>query len=210
MIKIQIGGSPCTFWSIARAATNSPITRETANEGMGWELYLNYLIALDKFQPDIWLYENVASMSKEIKASISAHFGSEPHQINGGLVSAAERDRFYWTNNRKHIVAKQIRKSKQERLDLVNSLKTPCQKCGESRPYLIQFHHRNPDEKLFEIPQVNSHGVEAVKREVKKCVCLCANCHMEFHWMYGKRPDNPEKALELYLNTSGDCRGVKP
>lgn len=98
MLKIQIGGSPCTYWSIARAANNSPITRETINEGLGWELYWNYLIALAKFQPDIWLYENVASMSKEIKASISAHFGRDPHQINGSLVSAAERDRFFWTN----------------------------------------------------------------------------------------------------------------
>lgn len=98
MLKILIGGSPCTYWSIARAATNSPITRETVNEGIGWELYLNYLIAQEKFKPDIWLYENVASMSKEIKASISAHFGCDPHQINGSLVSAAERDRFFWTN----------------------------------------------------------------------------------------------------------------
>lgn len=98
MLKIQIGGSPCTFWSIARAATNSLITRETVNEGFGWELYLNYLIALEKFRPDIWLYENVASMSREIRESISAHFDREPHQINGSLVSAAERDRFFWTN----------------------------------------------------------------------------------------------------------------
>lgn len=98
MIKIQIGGSPCTYWSIARAATNSPITRETVNEGLGWELYLNYLIAMEKFHPDIWLYENVASMSQDIKASISAHFGRDPDQLDGGLVSAAARDRFWWSN----------------------------------------------------------------------------------------------------------------
>jgi DNA (cytosine-5)-methyltransferase 3A len=98
MIKLLIGGSPCTYWSVARAATNSPITRETKNEGFGWELYLNYLTALNRFKPDIWLYENVASMSKDIKASITAHFNREPYQINGGLVSAAERDRFFWTN----------------------------------------------------------------------------------------------------------------
>lgn len=98
MIKIQIGGSPCTLWSIARAATNSPITRETQNSGIGWELYLNYLIALRKFNPQIWIYENVASMSPDIKSSISAHFGCEPNEIDGGLVSAAERERFYWTN----------------------------------------------------------------------------------------------------------------
>lgn len=98
MLKFLIGGSPCTYWSIARTATNSPITRETANEGMGWELYWNYRIALEKFQPDFWLYENVASMSADIKASISAHFGREPYRLDGGLVSAAERDRFFWSN----------------------------------------------------------------------------------------------------------------
>ena len=98
MLRILIGGSPCTYWSIARAATNSPITRETKNEGLGWELYENYLIAMKKFRPDLWLYENVASMSKDVKASISAHFGREPYQLDGGLVSAAERDRFFWSN----------------------------------------------------------------------------------------------------------------
>lgn len=98
MIKIGLGGSPCTFWSIARAATNSPITRETKNEGLGWELFENFCIALEKFQPDIWLYENVASMSGVIKESITAHLGYDPHQINGGRLSAALRDRLWWTN----------------------------------------------------------------------------------------------------------------
>jgi DNA (cytosine-5)-methyltransferase 3A len=92
MIKIRIGGSPCTYWSIARTATNSPITRETENKGMGWELFKNYAIALDKFQPDLWLYENVASMSRDIKASITANLGCDPYLINGALVSAAERE----------------------------------------------------------------------------------------------------------------------
>lgn len=98
MIKLLLGGSPCTYWSIARAATNSPITRETQNSGMGWELFRNYEIALQKFQPDYFLYENVASMSCDIKNSISVHLGCEPHMIDGGLVSAAKRDRYFWTS----------------------------------------------------------------------------------------------------------------
>lgn len=98
MIKLLIGGSPCVFWSIARAATNSPITRETKNEGFGFELFFNYELAKERFCPDFWLYENVASMANEIKNSITARLGSVPIRINGGLVSAAERDRYYWTN----------------------------------------------------------------------------------------------------------------
>lgn len=98
MIKIQLGGSPCTYWSIARAATNSPITRETKNEGLGWELFFNYEIALKKFCPDVWLYENVASMHAHVRRAITEHLGVPPDQIDGGLVSAAWRDRLWWSN----------------------------------------------------------------------------------------------------------------
>lgn len=53
MIKLLIGGSPCTFWSIAQKNN-----RETEAEGLGWELFKNYLIAKEKFKPDFFLYEN--------------------------------------------------------------------------------------------------------------------------------------------------------
>ena len=98
MIKLLIGGSPCTFWSICRAGTLSEITRETKCEGIGWELFLNYVIAKDKFKPDFFIYENVASMHKYIKQSISCHLNCQPMMIDGGLVSAAHRERFFWTN----------------------------------------------------------------------------------------------------------------
>jgi DNA (cytosine-5)-methyltransferase 3A len=93
MQKILIGGSPCTRWSVCR-----PHDRETKSSGIGWELFQNYVTAKEKFNPDFYLYENVASMSKDIKQEISKAFQTEPININGALVSAAERDRFYWTN----------------------------------------------------------------------------------------------------------------
>ena len=57
-MKILIGGSPCTHWSIAQTKN-----RETEASGIGWELFLNYRIARDKYQPDFFLYENNKSMS---------------------------------------------------------------------------------------------------------------------------------------------------
>lgn len=53
MIKILIGGSPCTYWSVAQKKG-----REVEAEGLGWELFRNYLIAKEKFKPDFFLYEN--------------------------------------------------------------------------------------------------------------------------------------------------------
>lgn len=92
MIKLLIGGSPCTKWSIAQR------NRETKAEGIGWELFENYDIARRKFKPDFFLYENNWSASKEIKDQIQDVLGCKLMRINSRLVSAQNRDRFYVFN----------------------------------------------------------------------------------------------------------------
>lgn len=95
MMKLLIGGSPCTHWSIAQTKH-----RETEASGIGWELFLNYRIARDKYQPDYFLYENNKSMSPAIRAQITAELGVEPVLINSALVSAQNRQRLYWAGKR--------------------------------------------------------------------------------------------------------------
>ena len=92
-IKLLLGGSPCTYWSIAKTSG-----RETTAEGQGWELFKNYLIAKEKFKPDFFLYENNWSASKAIKDQIQEELGCELMRINSALVSAQKRDRFYVFN----------------------------------------------------------------------------------------------------------------
>ena len=94
-MKLLIGGSPCTHWSIAQTKN-----RETEPSGIGWDLFENYLIALDKFKPDYFLYENNKSMSKAIRNEITNRFGFEPICINSALVSAQNRQRLYWCGKR--------------------------------------------------------------------------------------------------------------
>lgn len=93
MMKILMGGSPCTHWSIAQTKN-----RETEPKGLGWELFKNYLIALEKFKPDYFLYENNKSMSPAIREQITKELGVEPILINSATVSAQNRNRLYWTN----------------------------------------------------------------------------------------------------------------
>lgn len=94
-MKLLIGGSPCTHWSIAQTKN-----RETEASGIGWELFLNYRIARDKYKPDFFLYENNKSMSPVIRAQITAELGVEPVLINSALVSAQNRQRLYWVGKR--------------------------------------------------------------------------------------------------------------
>lgn len=93
MIKLYMGGSPCTHWSIAQTKN-----RETEPSGLGWELFENYVIGLKKYKPDYFLYENNKSMSPAIREQITKELGVEPILINSALVSAQNRNRLYWTN----------------------------------------------------------------------------------------------------------------
>ncbi len=93
MIKLLIGGSPCTKWSIAQKNG-----RETKPQGIGWELFENYLIAKEKFKPDFFLYENNKSAAQPIKDQISKELGVDLMYINSALVSAQNRERFYAFN----------------------------------------------------------------------------------------------------------------
>ena len=86
MIKLLIGGSPCTHWSIAQHNG-----REKQAKGIGCELFKCYLAAKEKFKPDFFLYENNKSASNEIKQQISESLGMPLHYINSSLVSAQNR-----------------------------------------------------------------------------------------------------------------------
>lgn len=95
-IDYLIGGSPCTYWSIAQ----SPDKRETTASGAGWELFSQYVKALHEAKPKYFIYENNKSMSRAIYESISETFGFEPIMINSALVSAQNRQRYYWVGKR--------------------------------------------------------------------------------------------------------------
>jgi len=79
-----VGGSPCTYWSIAQSSDK----RETTVSGIGWELFSQYVRALNEAKPKYFIYENNKSMSKQIRASIDETFGFEAVYINSALVSA--------------------------------------------------------------------------------------------------------------------------
>ena len=95
-IDYLIGGSPCTYWSIAQ----SPDKRETTASGIGWELFSQYVRALHETKPRFFIYENNKSMSKAIRQSITETFGFEPICVNSALVSAQNRQRLYWVGKR--------------------------------------------------------------------------------------------------------------
>lgn len=91
-------------------------------------------------------------------------------------------------------------KDRERRRAFNEKWKHPCEKCGEERLYLIQFHHIDPSTKSFCIgANATSKQDALLEEEVKKCICLCSNCHDEFHYLYGAKPKNPVESLSEYL-----------
>ena len=73
----------------------------------------------------------------------------------------------------------------QEKKQLIQDLKTQdkCAKCGENRGYVLDYHHIDPQQKKDTIARMtsNNYGLSKVMNEIQKCICLCSNCHREFH-----------------------------
>lgn len=89
---LLLGGSPCTFWSIAKKG------RETTADGEGFRLFMQFVRAREESCCPYFLYENNHSIHQNIKNEISKRLGVQPIMINSALVSAQQRKRCYWTN----------------------------------------------------------------------------------------------------------------
>jgi hypothetical protein len=60
--------------------------------------------------------------------------------------------------------------------------KRKCVKCGISDPRVLDFHHKGND-KEFAVSSFEHIGatLDRIKKEVEKCVVICANCHRILH-----------------------------
>lgn len=92
-IDLLIGGSPCQGFSFAGKQLNFNDERSKL-----FFVYVDILNHIKKLNSNVkFLLENV-KMKKEYLDVISQHLGIKPVFINSSLVSAQNRQRYYWTN----------------------------------------------------------------------------------------------------------------
>lgn len=75
-----------------------------------------------------------------------------------------------------------------------------CVDCGEQHPATLQFHHLNAEDKMFNVGDAVRDGIslDKIKKEIEKCIVLCANCHSIRHFnMRNKQQISPGIAGEL-------------
>lgn len=58
-----------------------------------------------------------------------------------------------------------------------------CTKCGYNKCIgAMQFHHRDPNKKEFNIGS-SDMAWNKIEKELEKCDLLCSNCHYEFEYV---------------------------
>lgn len=91
-------------------------------------------------------------------------------------------------DRKKSVQTWRRKKSEEGRLWMTELKRTlSCKKCGLSfkdQPWLLDFHHRDPSTKLFQVGCAPTylkprHVIEA---EIAKCDPLCVNCHRTLHY----------------------------
>lgn len=175
-IWLLIGGSPCTSLSCAAGQKESGL--EKGESGLFWE----YIRILNEVKPEYFLLENVASMKKADRETITKIMGVEPIMINSALVSAQQRKRLYWTNIKgieqpedKHIYLKDVLESgyteKEKSYPIVATINK-----GIARDYLLKSQRQMVFNKPVRVDTIGKGGQAGRVYSIDgKSVCLSAN-----------------------------------
>lgn len=106
------------------------------------------------------------------------------YQKNVDRIKERERQR-YWEDP-ETAKARNRSRYRDAKVAAVQILGGKCQRCGFTHPGALQFHHRDPSQKLFNISSKTltspkKYPWDLVAAEIKKCDLLCANCHFIEH-----------------------------
>lgn len=90
----------------------------------------------------------------------------------------------------------------QQSKEVISNIKSEqgCAKCGDTRGYVLDYHHINPETKTAGIARMVSNHYNPLNdktlQEMAKCIVLCANCHREWHYFKERQTD---LTIEEYL-----------
>ena len=85
---------------------------------------------------------------------------------------------------------------------IIHALGGKCCICSYDRcEDALDFHHVVPEDKDFHWGTINGNirGWDTIAAEMKKCICLCSNCHREVHARLVEIPINAQRFDETLI-----------
>lgn len=96
---------------------------------------------------------------------------------------AQKREKRKYSDRREYLIRAVCKRRKELGLKAIAYKGSKCQICGYSRCLdALEFHHLDGSKKEFGISFKGiTRSWERIKKELDKCILVCANCHREFH-----------------------------
>jgi hypothetical protein len=87
----------------------------------------------------------------------------------------------HYANNKQAYLDNRTQQREKIQQAIREAKNVPCADCGVRYPYYVMdFDHRDPSEKLFDISKCDRlGGFRQLEIEIAKCDVVCANCHRE-------------------------------
>ena len=141
-----------------------------------------------------WREKNSERIKKQQKEWYLNNSGYNKQYYKNHREEIRENDKQYYKNHRE-----EIKEYNKKRYKMITSfvddykLSKGCSVCGYKKcANALDFHHNG--DKKFDIGYSVQQGysLEKIKKEMKKCDVLCANCHRELHY-HGRGEINENK-----------------
>lgn len=86
-----------------------------------------------------------------------------------------------------------------KKLKSIEHLGGKCEKCGENNFYKLNFHHKNSDDKKFNLSKIRENRWSVIEKEIEKCQLLCYNCHFEIHFNNERNTYRGNSTKKIFL-----------
>ncbi len=138
-----------------------------------------------------WRYRNTPEVrAKNIEKNRKRYWGmtNEERVERNKLYTAKKKERYqkdpvFREAHKARVIVSRRRHLANHKKIMTELRANGCVVCGEKCEACLDFHHKDPSKKEFNISHANAYRIheEDVRREVSKCVVLCSNCHRKFH-----------------------------
>ena len=115
----------------------------------------------------------ICSKCKQEKDDSEFYVRKNRSKQGSGLTSMCKDCTLQYMKDKHEVLKEQISSYKSQK---------GCAVCGESRHYMLDFHHNDPSEKELTISDHCRKTFKSLLPEIEKCSILCANHHREFHY----------------------------
>ena len=131
--------------------------------------------------------EKICPKCNELKTA--EDFGESTKRSDGLQIHCRDcrksynKERYLKDKSFRDKVADRRNRVRNKALTLVSRYKRfcGCFICGEKEPVCLDLHHTDPSQKDADPSSLCNRSKDRLKKEIRKCVVLCSNCHRKVH-----------------------------